>query len=159
MGIAMEMRGDGAYDTRKIFLLLAKLDITPMIRVRIDSNARVVDRALAILERLGGKGGCANRDLNRMMKDECLANQKYWKERARYGLRRIVGDCHILLQARVWRVRTGVDIRYDLHRDRHQGGRVQPQHGHLDEAVRRMRDGYEASKLPEEQMQFLGAAT
>ena len=59
MGIAMEMRGDGGYDTRKIFSLLAKLGITPITKVWIDSNARAVGvdraRALAVLEQLGGR--------------------------------------------------------------------------------------------------------
>ncbi len=94
MGITMEVRGDGGYDARKIFSLLARLGIIPIIRVRIDASTRSdgVDRAraLAVLEQLGGRGGCTNRALARMMKDERLANQKDWKERVRYGLRWIV---------------------------------------------------------------------
>ena len=78
-GIAIELRGDGAYGTREIFSLLARLEIIPIIKVRINANARAggVDRAraLAVLEQLGGKG-CTNRELNRMRKDERLANQK-----------------------------------------------------------------------------------
>ena len=93
-GIAIELRGDVAYNTREIFSLLARLEITPIIKVRINANARAggVDRAraLAVLEQLGGKGGCTNRELNRMRKDERLANQKDWKKRARAGLRWIV---------------------------------------------------------------------
>ena len=94
MGIAIEMRGDGGYDTRRLFSLLAKLDITPIIKVRINSNTRAdgVDytRAMAVLEQLGGGGDCTNRTLARMVREARLANQKDWKTKVRYGLRWIV---------------------------------------------------------------------
>ena len=63
MGIRLELMGDGAYDARAIFSLLAHLGITPVIRVRINSNTRSkgVDRArtMAVLDQLGD--GCTNR--------------------------------------------------------------------------------------------------
>ena len=94
MGLSIEMRGDGGYDTRKIFALLAALGIIPIIKVRINSAASTEDeyraRSMAVLEQLGGKGGCTDQDLNRMIRDERLANRKGWKERVRYGLRWIV---------------------------------------------------------------------
>ena len=92
MGIDIEMRGDGGYDTRRIFSLLAKLGIIPIIKVRINSNTRAdgVDRAraMAVLEQLGGN--CTNQTLARMVREARLANQKDWKARVRYGLRWIV---------------------------------------------------------------------
>ena len=73
---------------------MARLEIIPIIKVRINANTRAggVDRAraLAVLEQLGGKGGCINRELNRMRKDERLANQKDWKKKVRAGLRWMV---------------------------------------------------------------------
>ena len=94
MGIHMELRADGGYDAREIFSLLAKLGITPVVRIRIDANARSkgVDRArgLAVLEQFGGRGGCTNAQLNRMTRGERRINQKEWKEDVEYGLRWIV---------------------------------------------------------------------
>ncbi|MCE2509094.1 MAG: transposase [Nitrosopumilaceae archaeon] len=94
LGIHMELRADGGYDAREIFSLLARLGITPVIRICIDANARSkgVDRArgLAVLEQFGGRGGCTNTELNRMTRGERRANQKAWKEDVGYGLRWIV---------------------------------------------------------------------
>ena len=94
MGIRIEMRADGGYDARAVFSLLAKLGITPIIRIRIDANAQAkgVDRArgLAVLEQFGGRGGCTNTELNRMTNGERRLNQKEWKKDVRYGLRWIV---------------------------------------------------------------------
>lgn len=91
MGIAIEMRRDGGYNTRRIFALLAKLDIIPIIKVRINSNTRAdgVDRArvMAVLEQLGGRGNCTNRALAHMVQEARLTNQNDWKTRVRYGLR------------------------------------------------------------------------
>ena len=92
MGIRLEMMGDGAYDARAIFSILAHLGITPVIKVRINSNTKSdgVDRArtMAVLDQLGD--GCTNKDFNHMTKDERRANQKKWKERVEFGLRWIV---------------------------------------------------------------------
>lgn len=94
MGIHLEVMGDGAYDARAIFSMLAQLGITPVIKVRINSNTRSqgVDRArtMAVLDQLGGGDGCTNRDFQHMTKDERRANQKKWKEKVDYGLRWIV---------------------------------------------------------------------
>ena len=93
-GINMELRGDGAYDARYVFSLLKSLDITPLISVRIDSNtlARGKDRsrARAVLDQLGGVGGCTSRELGRMAKSERRANQKNWRKHVRFGLRWLV---------------------------------------------------------------------
>lgn len=92
-GIQLEMSGDGAYDARAIFSLLAQMGMTPVIRIRVNANtsSKGVDRArtLAALEQLGGKG-CTNRAFKRMTKAERRANQKEWKEDIEYGLRWIV---------------------------------------------------------------------
>ena len=87
--INIELRGDGGYDARYVFSFLKSLDITPLISVRVDSNARAkgVDRARAVLEQLGGVGGCTSRELARMTKSERRANQKKWREYVRFGLR------------------------------------------------------------------------
>ena len=94
MGIRIEMRADGGYDTRAVFSLLAKLGIAPVIRIRIDATARSkgVDRArcLAVLEQFGGRGGCTNTELNRMTNGERRLNRKEWKKDVEYGLRWIV---------------------------------------------------------------------
>ena len=94
MGMHFEMRGDGAYDARALFALLANLGITPIIRIRINANARSrgVSRArgLAALEQLAGWAGCTNEEFNRMTKAERKLNQKEWKKNVRYGLRWIV---------------------------------------------------------------------
>ena len=93
-GIHIELRGDGAYDTRAIFSMLAQLGITPVIKVRINSNTRSkgVDRArtLAVLNQLGGGDGCTNREFHCMTKGERKANQKKWKKEVEFGLRWIV---------------------------------------------------------------------
>lgn len=161
MGLAIELRGDGGYDTRKIFSLLVALGIIPIIKVRINSVARAEDeyraRTLAVLEQLGGKGDCTDQDLNRMIKNERLANQKDWKERVRYGLRWIVeivisafkrvfgesvraltpGTAYIEIATKVAAYNHNLDIG--------------------DAAVRRMRDAYEAAKLPRGQRQLWGS--
>ena len=84
MGIRIEMRADGGYDARAVFSLLAKLGITPVIRIRIDATARSkgVDRArcLAVLEQFGGRGGCTNTELNRMTNGERRLNQEWKKD-------------------------------------------------------------------------------
>ena len=92
MGIHFEMRGDGAYDARVLFALLASLGITPIIRIRINARAGGVSRArgLAALEQLAGWAGCTNEEFNRMTKAERKLNQKEWKKNVRYGLRWIV---------------------------------------------------------------------
>ena len=86
--------GDGAYDAKALFALLASRGITPIIRIRINANARAggVSRArgLATLEQLGGWAGCTNEEFNRMTKAERNLNQKEWKKNVRYGLRWIV---------------------------------------------------------------------
>ena len=93
-GIHIELMGDGGYDARTIFSMLAQLGITPVIKVRINSNTRSkgVDRArtLAVLNQLGGGDGCTNREFSRMTKDERRANRKKWKEKVEFGLRWIV---------------------------------------------------------------------
>ena len=65
-----------------------------MIRVRINSGARAKGknraRPRAVLEQLGGRGGCTGREPNRMTKEERRANQKEWKKDTRYGLRWMV---------------------------------------------------------------------
>ena len=94
MGIHIELRADGAYDTRAIFSMLAQLGITPVIKVRIDSSTKSkgVDRArtMAVLNQLGGGDGCTNTEFHRMTKDERRANQKKWKKEVKFGLRWIV---------------------------------------------------------------------
>ena len=93
MGIKIELRADGGYDSRVTFAFLATLGIIPVIRVRINSGARAKGknraRPKAVLEQLGGRGGCTGREPNRMTNEERSANQKEWKN-ARYGLRRMV---------------------------------------------------------------------
>ena len=83
--ISMDMRGDGGYDARYVFSFLKSLDITPLVSVRIDSNPKGKDRA--VLDQLGGVGGCTSRELGRMTKTERRANQKKWREHVRFGLR------------------------------------------------------------------------
>ena len=61
MGIHIELRGDVGYDARYVFTLLTNLGITPIIRIRVNANAKSDGvgraRALAALEQLGGGGG------------------------------------------------------------------------------------------------------
>ena len=94
MGIKIELRADGGYDSGVTFALLATLGIIPVIRVRINSGARAKGKnrasAKAVLEQLGGRGGCTGRELNRMANEERGANQKEWKKDTRYGLRWMV---------------------------------------------------------------------
>ena len=89
--VNIELRRDGGYDARCVFSFLKSLDITPLISVRIDSNTRAKSvnraRARAVLEQLGGVGGCTSRELARMTKSERRANQKKWREYVRFGLR------------------------------------------------------------------------
>ena len=93
-GIHVKLWGDGAYDARYIFSLLKSLDISPLVRVRINSGTRSkgVDRARsrAVLDQLGGRGGCTSKELARMTKSERQANQKDWRERVEFGLRWLV---------------------------------------------------------------------
>ena len=90
-GIDLRLWADGGYDTRKVFSLLGKLGISPRIKVRADSNTRSkgVDRyrTLAVLQQLGGKGNCTNKDLAHMTNDERRANRKAWLEEMEYGVR------------------------------------------------------------------------
>ena len=90
-GIDMRLWADGGYDTRKVFSLLGKLGISPRIKVRVNSNtsSKGVDRyrALAVLQQLGGKGKCTNKQLAHMTKDERRANRKAWMEEMEYGVR------------------------------------------------------------------------
>ena len=94
MGIRIELRADGGYDSRVTFASLATPGIIPVIRVRINSGARAKGinrvRAKAVLEQLGGRGGRTGRELNRMTNEERRANQKEWKKDTRYGLRWMV---------------------------------------------------------------------
>ena len=94
MGLQIEVRGDGGYDTREVFSYLSKLGITPIVKVRVNSNtsSKGVDRSrtMVVLDQLGGKGGCTNYELHRMRKYERLVNQKEWKSDVRYGLRWLV---------------------------------------------------------------------
>ena len=94
MGIHIELRGDAGYDARYVFTLLANLGITPIIRIRVNANAKSDGvgraRALAALEQLGGWGDCSNEEFNQMTKDERRLNQKRWKKDVRSGLRWIV---------------------------------------------------------------------
>ena len=53
-------------------------------------TARAAPGPFAVIQQLGGRGNCTNRELNRMVKKERLANQKDWKKRVEYGLRWIV---------------------------------------------------------------------
>lgn len=79
--------GEGAYDIQHTFSLRRSLGITPLIRIRTNSNiyAGEVGRARSEykLERLDGMGG--GRELCYMAKSEHQANQKEWSERARFG--------------------------------------------------------------------------
>ena len=89
--IPTKMWGDGAYDARYVFSLLKSRDISPLAKVRISSGTRSkgVDRARsrAVLDQLGGSGGCTSQELARMTKSERQANQKDWRGRAEFGLR------------------------------------------------------------------------
>ena len=93
-GISVGLWADGAYDARYVFSLLKSLGIAPLVRVRINSGTRSrgKDRARseAVLERLGGRGGCTSRELGRMTKSERQANQKEWRKRVGFGLRWLV---------------------------------------------------------------------
>lgn len=93
-GIHVKLWGDGAYDARYVFSLLKSLGIAPLVRVRIDSGtrARGVDgtRSRAVLDQLGGRGGCTSQELARMTKSERQANQKDWRKRVEFGLRWLV---------------------------------------------------------------------
>ena len=93
LGIKIELRADGGYDSRVTFAFLAALGIIPVIRVRINSGARAKGknraRPKAVLEQLGGRGRCTGREPNRMTNEERRANRKGWKN-ARYGLRWMV---------------------------------------------------------------------
>ena len=90
-GLSTGMRGDGGYDARKIFALPAALGVIPITKARINSAAGTGDehraRSTAAIEQPEGKGGCTDRDLNRMTRNERPANRKDWKEGARHGLR------------------------------------------------------------------------
>ena len=94
LGVKIELRADGGYDSRVTFAFLAALGIIPVIRVRINSGARAKGknraRAKAVLEQLGGRGRCTGRELNRMTNEERGACQKEWKKDTRYGLRWMV---------------------------------------------------------------------
>ena len=92
MGIKIELRADGGYDNRVTFALPATPGIIPVIRVRINSGARArgINRARAVLEQLGGRGGRTSREPNRMTNEERGADQKEWKKDTRYGLRQMV---------------------------------------------------------------------
>ena len=87
------LTGDGAYDTREIFSLCDKLDITAKIRVRKDANARAkgVDRSRskAVLEQLGGEDSTPAK-LEKMSESEREENRKKWKEAVNYGARWLV---------------------------------------------------------------------
>ena len=88
------LRGDGAYDAKALFSLLARLGMTLIIRIRINTKAESGGanhaRALAALEQLAGWTGCTSEEFNYMTKAERKLNQKAWKKDVRYGLRRIV---------------------------------------------------------------------
>ena len=60
--------------------------------MRIDSNtlARGKDRSRAVLDQLGGVGGCTGRELGRMTTSERRANRKKWRKHVRFGLRWLV---------------------------------------------------------------------
>ena len=87
------LTGDGAYDTREIFSLCDKLDITPKIRIRKDANARAggVDRARskAVLEQFGGSDATPAK-LAKMSESEREENRKTWKKNVGYGARWLV---------------------------------------------------------------------
>ena len=106
---------------------------------------------------MGGKGDCTDQDLNRMIRNERLANQKDWKERARYGLRWMV---EIVISAfkRIF----GESIRapapgtaYTEIATKVAACNQNPDIG--DGAIRRMGDSYEAAMLPSGQRQIWGA--
>ena len=84
----MRLWTDGRYDARKGFSLLGKLGTSTRIKVRANSTTRSrgVDRyrVLAILQQLGGKGNCTNKQLAHTTKDERRANRKSWKEKAEF---------------------------------------------------------------------------
>ena len=88
----LSLKADGMYDKREIFSACEKLDITPVIRVRKDANARAdgVDRARskAVLEQLGG--GATPAELASLGEREREENRKKWKTRVRYGMRWLV---------------------------------------------------------------------
>ena len=133
LGVKIELRADGGYDSRVTFAFLAALGIIPVIRVRINSGARAKGknraRPKAVLEQLGRRGRCTGRELNRMTNEERRANQKEWKKDTRYGLRRMV---EIIISA--FKRAFGESVRAPAprtaHRGRRQGGSLQPQFGH-----------------------------
>lgn len=91
-GIAL-MAG-GGYDSGEIFSACGKLGIKTGMRVRADADARAdgVDRAGsgAVLDQLGGGPGATPAGLAAPDESEREANRKKWKERVRYGTRRLV---------------------------------------------------------------------
>ena len=150
---------------RRVFALLVALDIIPIIRVRINSIADDADdadsesraRALAVLQQIGGRGNCTNKELNRMAKKERLANQQDWKERVEYGLRWIV---EIVISAfkRVFgesiRALTPGTTNIEI------ATKIAAYNENLDigdKEVRRMRFEYQTGRLPGGQTQLRGA--
>ena len=92
--IGLELRGDGGYDAREVFMFLKTLGVTPLVTVRVNSNTRAKgkdrSRSRAVLDQLGGVGNCTCKDLARMTKSERRANRKKWRELVRFGLRWLV---------------------------------------------------------------------
>ena len=90
----MELRGDGGYDARDVFMFLKTLGVTPLFTVRVNSNTRAKgkdrSRSRAVLDQLGGVGDCTVKDLARMTKSERRANRKKWRKLVRFGLRWLV---------------------------------------------------------------------
>ena len=163
MGLTIQLWGDGGYDARKVFALLVALGIIPIIRVRINSHAgddpdgESRARALAVIQQLGGRGNCTNRELNRMVKKERLANQKDWKKRVEYGLRWIV---EIVISAfkRVFgesvRALTPHTTNIEI------ATKIAAYNENLDigdEEIRRMWFEYRTERLPDGQKQLQGA--
>ena len=83
---------DGTYGTHKVFKHLKKRGVQPVIRVRIDSNARSGGvssaRPEAVREQLGG--GCTVQNLAKLTKTERRKFQKKWMKDQKYGSRWLV---------------------------------------------------------------------
>ena len=162
MGLTVKLWGDGGYDARKAFALLVALGIIPLIRVGINSrtdedpDGENRARALAVIQQLGGRGDCASKELNRMVKKERLANQKDWKERVEYGLRwtveivisafkRVFGESIRALTPHTTNIEIVTKIAaYNENLD-------------IGDEVKRMRFEYHTGRLPGGQTQLRGA--
>ena len=87
------MRADGGFDSRKIFEICKKLNITPHIRIKHNATTRSRgvsrDRTMAVLDQLGN-GTTDPAKFAQMTKDERESNRREWKKRVNYGKRWLV---------------------------------------------------------------------